>query len=473
MRSIHRQLFWPLLLGVLAMTIAVGLLLYIEVRSEFLEQFDASLGEQARSLASLVKRNARGRVEIDLEDAALPKFAPGRQAEHFEVWLPDGSVLARSPSLASHHLPWQMSLPQRPLFTDVRLPNGRPGRTITMAVVPQLDEDSSYGNATATTTVSAVTAPTVQLALARDRGELDEALTTLLTALALAAVLVSLIVPLIVLLVVRRGLSPLSAVADHAARIDATTLASRFPTQGLPTELTPICGRLNDLLCRLDEAFQRERRFTASAAHELRTPISELRSFAEVALRTPPDAVAASAYFQDALDIAMQMERLVTMLLALARGQAKQPQVARESCDLAQLINAAWKPLRESAEKRGLRVDINLPEMAEVISDRVILSAVIRNVLSNAVEHTPAGGEIYCRLEKVQTAVWTLELRNTNDSLAPADLPYLGEPFWRHSAARSDHAHAGLVWPWCGRIAIFSGFSSEPICHHPRASASP
>ncbi len=442
-RSLHRQLFWPLLLGVLGVGMAAGLLLYLGVRSEFLEQFDASLAEQGRSLGSFVKLTDGGRVEMDVDDDPLSQFAPGRHAEYFEIWLPDGSVLARSPSLASDHLPRQMAAPQRPLFRDVRLPDGRPGRAIIMSVAPRWDEDDSHGNAAASATARAAEVSAVQLALARDREELDEALATLLTALMLTAVLMSLIVPLIVSIVVRRGLRPLNALASHAAAIDAASLGSRFATRDLPAELTPICAKLNELLHRLDEAFQRERRFTADAAHELRTPIAELRSLAEVALRTNPEPAAAAAYFQDALNIAVQMERLVIMLLGLARGQAKQQQVARESCDLAQLVNATWKTLREPAEKRRLRLDILLPETAEVISDRGLLSAVLRNVMSNAVDHSPAGGEVVCRLEKEDVA-WTLELRNSNDSLTSADLAHLGEPFWRHSAARGDQAHAGL-----------------------------
>jgi signal transduction histidine kinase len=73
-----------------------------------------------------------------------------------------------------------------------------------------------------------------------------------------------------------------------------------------------------------------------------------------------------------------------------------------------------------------------------------MLSAILRNALSNAVDHTPPGGEITCRLEPSGAATWILDVRNTNDSRTAADLPHLGEPFWRLAADRSDHTHAGL-----------------------------
>jgi signal transduction histidine kinase len=87
------------------------------------------------------------------------------------------------------------------------------------------------------------------------------------------------------------GLSPLNQLANQAASITADSLATRFPTEIWPGELTPISSRLNDLLERLEQSFERERRFSADLAHELRTPIAELRSLAELALKWPEDCI--------------------------------------------------------------------------------------------------------------------------------------------------------------------------------------
>jgi two-component system sensor histidine kinase QseC len=451
-RSIHHQLFRQLLLGMLMACTVAGLLLYGYVRSEFMEQFDDDLALKARSLASLIKRNPEGQAELDFADEVMPEFAAGHHVQYYEVWLPDGTPLERSPSLASHDLPRRVAPSHSPIFKNVRLPNGRAGRAIFMTIIPPLKMGAEKDKATP------LPAAPLQLSVARDREELDESLVSLITALIITAFLMSAAIPLIVLLIVRRGLAPLNEVARYASEIDATTLATRFPTRDLPAEMTPICAKLNDLLDRLDEAFQRERRFTANAAHELRTPIAELRALSEVALRSRPEAMNTTACFQDALNIALQMERLIAMLLALARGHSRESRMIDESCDLVKLVADVWKPLNAAAARRALRVNMCLPPSATVHCNPVMLSVILRNVLSNAVDYTPPGGDIICRLESTSSGGWTLDVQNSNDTLTPTDLPHLGEPFWRHAADRSDQGHAGLglalICTYCALLGI-------------------
>ena len=98
---------------------------------------------------------------------------------------------------------------------------------------------------------------------------------------------------LVVPRVLRRELKPLQALAAEAAGIDAARLSARFATEGLPGELAPIAARLNELLARLEDSFERERRFSSDVAHEFRTPVAELRSLAELAIKLP-DTRAAS-----------------------------------------------------------------------------------------------------------------------------------------------------------------------------------
>ena len=130
-----------------------------------------------------------------------------------------------------------------------------------------------------------------------------------------------------VFLIVRRSLNPLRTLASCTREIGPDNLHLRLPTNGLPTELTPICSCVNDLLDRLDQAFKRERRFTSDVAHELRTPIAELRALAEVASRYPNDPEFARNALRDAVGVAKQMQSLVTTLLALVRSE-RTPAVA-------------------------------------------------------------------------------------------------------------------------------------------------
>ena len=153
------------------------------------------------------------------------------------------------------------------------------------------------------------------LVVASDRDDLDEALAALALALLGCGAALLAVTIVIVPRLLRRELAPLNELAERAAHVNADSLATRFPSDGLPGELAPISGRLNDLLARLEQAFERERQFGADLAHELRTPIAELRSLAEVALKWP-DAREATTD-RETLAIALQMEGIVTRLLAL------------------------------------------------------------------------------------------------------------------------------------------------------------
>src|SRR5262249_3538686 len=114
---------------------------------------------------------------------------------------------------------------------------------------------------------------------------------------------------------VRRGLAPLDRLAERAATIGPESLTERFPAGDEPSELGPIRDRLNDLRARLEAAFERERRFPADAAHELRTPIAELRAAAELAARHPDDPEAVAHALTTAGTSSARMERLVSSLL--------------------------------------------------------------------------------------------------------------------------------------------------------------
>jgi signal transduction histidine kinase len=271
--------------------------------------------------------------------------------------------------------------------------------------------------------------------VARPRRVLDQALEAVLSALIAVGALLVLGVSLLVWRSVGRGLVPLERLADQTARIDVHSLQGRFPTQGLPAELVPICTRLNDLLDRLSASFDRERRFSADVAHELRTPLAELRNIAEVAMQFP----GGRDPLPDVLGAALQMERLVSALLALSRAEAGRQPVALQPIDLGRLAEETWAPFAPRAAERHLRVTSRASRTV-VETDVVLIAAIFGNLFANAVDYTPAGGA----LEWALSGAGELSVVNDNASLAAADLPHVFERFWRKDAARTDGQHGGL-----------------------------
>jgi two-component system sensor histidine kinase QseC len=343
-------------------------------------------------------------------------------------------VITRSPALGTADLPRRTGSLARPRFWNLPLADGRPGRAIGVEFKPQT-ESSGHGRNSSW--------PAVLLVVASDRENLEEALAELLTIGGVCGVLLLAATLGTVPRVLRRGLAPLDRLGEQAAQIDADKLAARFPAAGLPVELQPICARLNALLARLEESFARERRFSADLAHELRTPLAELRSLAECALKWPETRDATTD--RDTLAAARQMETLVTNMLALARGEHGHLAVRREPVPLDALVREAWRPFHARAEARGLRAEV-APPGATATADPVLLRSILSNLFDNAVSYAPTGGAISITGETGPAGV-TVRVANATENLDPADLEKLFDRFWRKEAARSGGEHSGLGLP--------------------------
>lgn len=411
MKSIRRHLLMSLLIGLTLVLSAGGVTLFLRARAIVTNEFDRAERSEAALLRSQTEDDGE-KVQLDLAGLSLPQY---ERDEYYQLWLPEGQTIARSPSLGFDDLPRHGG--------DLVLPNGRPGRGIMLQFVPMAAEEDQPLNPNPAI---------VTMVVARDRGALDRTLAGIGAGLLLIGGMALAATALIVSIAVRHGLAPLDAAGQQAAAIDASTLQMRFATDTMPVELRPIMARLNDLLARLDEAFQRERRVTADIAHELRTPIAELRALAEVGVKWPEEAT-----FQDTLQIAQRMETLVSGLLALARHDAGHQAVAREPVALRTVVDEVWAPLAQRARSRQLEVAMDVS--GQWTTDPMLLRMIVGNLLSNAVEYTSEHGRI-----RVAGDESRLEVSNTTDQLTREDLPHLFERFWRKDAARTNDGHTGL-----------------------------
>ncbi len=361
--SIRRKLTLGLLLGLMALLLASGAILYTYMNTVLKGQFNVALTAEARVICGLVKLQHDGEIEIDNPQGPASQLGAAANPQYFQVWREDGTVLLRSPALGKSDLPGFNSAgataADGPVFVDHELPQARPGRVLLLHFLPVAEDEDVPSGGTPQSPSAELAGKRVIVAVAQDRSELKGIMTVLFSALLGIVAFMAIGIVAVVGAVVRQGLSPLQRVAAEAARIDPQALDFRFSLAGLPAELQPICLRLNDSLERLQKAFARERRFTADVAHELRTPIAELRSLANVAVKWDGDRETSLGYFKDALDVAQQMERIVTTLLSLARCQSGTMTVVRESVNVGDLIRDAWdghRPnVRRTASGRNVR----------------------------------------------------------------------------------------------------------------------
>jgi two-component system sensor histidine kinase QseC len=427
MKSIRRQLTRNLV-GATCVLLGGGLLaVYLAAREAVMDQFDDTL--RAKALAISTVTRIRGEdVTVAFNDRFLRGFDDDKARDFFQLSDEQGRIIAQSESLGKRReLAWRSGKPDKPSRWNLKLPNGEPGRAVSFAFTPARDGGSGRGRTE------------VRLVVASEREKLDETLWQLLGLSAGCGVLLIGATVVLIPLVLRRGLKPLGRLGEQTGRIDAESLGTRFQTKDLPAELQPIAGRLNELLARLEHSFERERQFSADLAHELRTPLAELRSLAECALKWPETRSAATD--RDTLAIAQQMETLVTQMLALTRGEQGQVVAKLEPVQLDQLVMDIWRGFADRAAGRKLAVKFALtPAMAT--ADPALLRSILANLCSNAVEYTPEEGDVFFSLDTPGDGV-TLRIENTAPGLEPGDVERLFDRFWRKEFARGGQ-HLGL-----------------------------
>lgn len=440
--SIQSRLTLALTCAVVTLSLAAGTLLYRAIGAEMTQNFDRGLLGKGQAVVSLVSLEPGGILDFEFNEAAMPEYRAGRSSEYFQIRFVDGREYARSKSLAQADLGLgPVGSSDENTTYDLSLPDGRIARAIRIPFIPQSE-----------TPPPAAAAPMVAV-IARDRADLDRSLGSLLGILIIASSLLGLSTAVASSMIVRHALIPLRRVAEHAAAIDASRLEARLREDGLPAEIAPICSRLNDLLSRLQAAFDRERRFTSDVAHELRTPIAELRSLAEVVLAWPEDHDAAHGAAADALAIAIQMQTLVSTLLSLVRADHEKTRILLQPLAIATIVRDVVDQLGAAAAE----VERSIDESLVVPADPTLLNSVLLNLLNNAIEYSAGGQPVRCLAFNVDGHIQVV-IENATSDLSEADLPKLFEPFWRKESSRTGTAHSGLglslVRAYCKLMSI-------------------
>jgi heavy metal sensor kinase len=251
----------------------------------------------------------------------------------------------------------------------------------------------------------------------------------------------------------RRALAPLTRMAAAARSMGEADRGRRLPDPATGDELEDLSVAFNGLLNRLQESFERQRRFTGDAAHQLRTPLAAVLGQVEVALlreRAADDYRRALALVRDKAD---DMRQLVEMLLYLARADAEARAPERQPLDLAAWLAdhlSRWEGRPRAADLR-LKDESGGPLWAE--THAALLGQLLDNLLDNACKYSPAGSPITVRLARDGGAA-SLGVEDAGRGVPPEDLPHIFEPFYRSKEARSEEpSGVGLGLAVAARVA--------------------
>ncbi|HEX3303345.1 MAG TPA: ATP-binding protein, partial [Thermomicrobiales bacterium] len=304
---------------------------------------------------------------------------------------------------------------------------------------------------------------------------IDNALDLLLKTLLIVATLAILVAAFIGYVLAGRALQPVAEITQLASQIDGDDLDARLNLDLPSDELGRLASTFDSMLERIDQAFTRQRQFTGDAAHELRTPLSLMRSQIDLALTQAETPVE----FREALSAldgdVSRMTSLVGMLLSLARADAGQLTPNREPVDLSDLARDVADQLEPIASENGLTIKTDLRSVTATVDADMIIQVLV-NLIDNAITNTPSGGTITVVVDKttdighqapngrapasqqltthasrLPSAVVTVS--DTGIGIPPQHLPRIFDRFYRVDTGRArSHGGIGLGLAICQAI---------------------
>jgi signal transduction histidine kinase len=439
MTSLRTQLLAWLLPGFVLVCAAAGVGVYFSVRDAFEADLDARLGRLA-GMARLALNNQTGDAGGGPRGMTLRAFVAREDfktsGQYFEQWTPDGAAERKSPNLGDAHLPRPTQFGREAVRYDSTLDNGDRVRVSGMRFAQ----------------VGA--APAADFAVALSRKEGDERLSRLLVQLVVGGLAGCGALCVLLALALRFAMRPLTRLGDQAASMGAGSLHMRFPAESMPSEVVPIVARLNDLMARLEESFERERRFSGYLAHELRTPLAAIRSTSEVAAKWPDQS--SPEDYAEIARITTRLQQTVDTLLLLSRTEIASADIVRESVTLRSLVEECATLHAERVRERGITLRLQVPDSLTLETDPRLLRIVVMNLIANAVEYAPPGSAVMVAGVSRENPI---EVSNPAPMLRPDDLPHLFERLWRKDPVRSDSSHAGLGLALAKGCASALGFN--------------
>ena len=234
-----------------------------------------------------------------------------------------------------------------------------------------------------------------------------------------------------------RALAPVSRIIEAAEKIGVRDLASRLPVPKAQDELRRLTETVNAMLSRIELAVQRIQQFTADASHDLRTPLSLIRTNAELALRRPRTENEYRETLERILGASEETTQLIDALLTLARADLGAAQLEPRCFDVTPVLHKSAHKAAFLALEKGLAFSESLSEQSLCLhADVAAIERLLLALLDNAVKYTPSGGHVQFRSRREGESI-CIEIEDTGMGISEQDLPRIFDRFFRADQARS------------------------------------
>lgn len=424
--SLRRRLLITLLSITAVIWLFSAVLNYRDTRHEIGELFDAQMAQTARTLLSVAgheldelsdTRRFIGQTHIHFSGDT--RFsASGHEYEHkmsYQMWqVPENSLMMRS-----------FNAPEKPLNT---VQNGYSTETIggdPWRVFSLLDPETGF-----------------MVKIGEALAIRDELTNTVAMRIGLPILFMLPLMALLILLGINRTLRPLRNLATSVSNRSPSSLDA-VDDRNAPCEISPLVDALNRLFLRLSRAFESERRFTADAAHELRTPLAALKIQAQVAKRSNN-----SEERDQALDKLLEgVERathLVEQLLTMARVDPEGSTALHTEIRLDRLCQEMLANYVPHAEVKKIELELDVDGVTILTGLRESLEILLRNLLDNAIRYTPAGGRVSVRLTQCDDNSIELHVGDSGPGIPESEYSQIFDRFYRLAGQHTEGSGLGL-----------------------------
>ncbi len=409
MNSLRLRLVLLLSLGLGVAWLAAAWFTHAESRHEIDRLFDAQLAQSAQVLLGTTRHELHERIEHGDDEVSVSHEYELKLA--FQIWDENG-LLMRSGAAPSTQMGSESDG-----YSETML-NGEPWRVLT-----RWDARHEF--------MIQVAEPIAG----------RENLARHITLKMLLPTLIALpVLALLIWLGVGAGLRPLQQLKQEVKQ-RAVNRLEPVAMKGVPEEVAPLAKALNDLFARLQQAFEGERRFTADAAHELRTPLAALKIQAQVALRAN-DEVERNTALENVLRGVDRANRLVEQLLTLARVDPETAAISFKQVDLQGLAASVMRDLEPVAHAKHIEMALEVSSACNVFGDDAQLGLLLRNLIDNAIRYTPAGGRVSVALQS--NGGVSVEVCDTGPGIAEAERDQVLQRFYRIPGNGEEGSGLGL-----------------------------
>ena len=448
----HKSLKYKILTRLFLITSLIFLLVEILIiertQSSLYKILDNSLLLNINSLLTLTEIKKDGSIDFEFKDEIMHEFHENNGKAFFLLLKrSDHTEIERSNSIRNAKLSLPFDLEDfkkgQTYFWNKKIGDRRFRCAATVEIPPRESErDEDTGGEKAEGKISDIKNELVFI-VGLDKTQTDWRFYKIIewTALSLATGLILLL--MVVWIIINNALEPLISLQKDVEKITEQNLVPVNVPQ--TKEIESVAVSFNKIIKRLKSAFEKEKQFTSDVAHELRTPIAEMRTILEVAMKWKEESSEnAFRNYEDLLKSAVKMQNMVSSLLTLSRCDSQSLIINRGNFNLSELIRKIVKDYEKTASDKRLSLKTNLSENFHLCLDESLFDTVLNNLVSNAVEYSAPGSEI-CITLKSDDASFLFEVQNKTDNLSREDLPYIFDRFWRKDKSRSDFdTHSGL-----------------------------